>query len=102
MSVPVWVEQVNGHFTATVVGRPDVRADGPTREAALAGVRTLIADRRATGELVFLGDEPAGAGGLLELSRRHQNDPGWHEYWDEVKAHIQRERDEEKAREFPE
>jgi hypothetical protein len=30
MTVPVWVEQSNGKFTATVLGAPQVTADGAT------------------------------------------------------------------------
>ena len=102
MSTPVWVEQVNGHFTASLLGRPEVRADGPTREAALAAVRVVLADRRPAGELVWLEDEPAGAAGVAEIARKYANDPGWHDLWDQIKRDAYRERDEEKAREFPE
>lgn len=102
MGLPVWVEQVNGHFTATLLGAPQVRAEGGSRDAALAALRAQVGERQMAGQLLFVDIEPAGVLGLAELARRHENDPGWHEMWDRIKEEAYRERDEEKAREFPE
>ena len=39
MTVPVWVEQLNGTFTASVPGVPGVRAENANREKAIDSVR---------------------------------------------------------------
>lgn len=39
MTIPVWVEQTNGKFTASVPGVPGIRADGATRDQAVEDVR---------------------------------------------------------------
>lgn len=99
MSVPVWVEQQNGKFTATVLGAPDIRAEGETKDAAVAAVRARLAERSSAGELVFVDVEPQG---LLALAGRFKDDPVAQEMWDEVVREAYRYRDELKAREFPE
>lgn len=99
MSVPVWVEQQNGKFTATVLGAPGVRAEAATKDAAIAAVRALLEERTSAGELVFVEVEPQG---LLALAGRYATDPVSREMWEEVVAEAYRYRDEQKAREFPE
>jgi hypothetical protein len=99
MSVPVWVEQQNGAFTATVLGAPELRAEGKTKEAAVAAVRARVAERSSAGELVFVDVEPKG---LQALAGRYATDPISREMWEEVVAEAYRYRDEQKAQEFPE
>jgi hypothetical protein len=99
MSVPVWVEQQNGKFTATVLGAPDIRAEGATKDAAVAEVRARLAERSAAGELVFIEVEPMG---VLALAGKYKDDPDWHAMWDQIKSEAYRYRDELKAQEFPE
>jgi hypothetical protein len=93
MTVPVWVEQQNGTFIATVLGVPDLRADGPTANSAVAALRTLLRESRARGELVFVD--------IPEPPRRPYTEDEL-EVTREMVAEIYRERDEEKRREFPE
>ena len=99
MSVPVWVEQQNGKFTATVLGAPQVRADGPTREEAIRALQAAIAGYRDRGQLVLLDAYGFTA---AELAARPPLSEEEKEAWQEVVAEIYRERDEQKAREFPE
>lgn len=50
MTFAVRVEPTNGEFTAVVVGAPDVRATGASREAAISAIRLQISDRLERGE----------------------------------------------------
>ena len=99
MTIPVWVEQQNGRYTATVLGAPQLRANGPTREEAISALRAAVAEHRDRGQLVMLD-----AYGLTaaELAARPPLTSEEEEAWREVVAGIYRERDELKAREFPE
>ena len=96
MSVPVWVEQTNGRFVASAVGHPSVRAEADSREAALAAVRVKLADRTAAGELVFIDLPPAARLPVRPLT------PHEIELTREMVAELYRERDAQKAAEFPE
>jgi hypothetical protein len=73
MSVPVWVEQQNGAFTATVLGAPELRAEGKTKEAAVAAVRARVAERSSAGELVFVDVEPKVFASLGRALRDRSN-----------------------------
>lgn len=99
MTVPVWIEQQNGTFTATVLGAPGLRAVADTRDKAVAALRGEVAVRLSAGELLMMDVEPRG---VLALAGKYQDDPGWKESWDEIVREAYRERDEQKAREFPE
>lgn len=99
MNVAVWVEQQNGKCVASVLGAPQLRAVGDTRERAVAALRSEVETHLSAGELLFLDVEPQG---LLALAGKYQNDPLWIESWKEIEAEIYRQRDEEKLREFPE
>ena len=94
MTVPVWVEQSNGTFTASVLGAPQVSASGATKEQAVSAVTAQLRSRVTAGELVlvdvppplpFRNVSPADAAALREMC-----------------AEIYRERDAQKAAEFPE
>jgi hypothetical protein len=95
MTVPVWVEQSNGKFTATVLGAPQVKAEGATKEQAVAAVTAQLRDRVTTGEVVLVDVPPA------PLPFR-QVSPEEAAAWRELCEEIYRERDAQKAAEFPE
>lgn len=99
MTIPVWVEQQNGTFTASVPGAPALKAAADTREKAVAALRAEVEARLSAGELLFLDVEPQG---LLSLAGRYANDDVSRRAWDDLVAEAYRLRDEEKAREFPE
>lgn len=99
MTIPVWVEQTNGKFTASVLGSPQLRACGETNEAAVAELRTVLASHLAAKNLVLLDVETSG---VLSLGSKFKDDPGWYQTWDEIAAEAYRHRDELKAQEFPE
>jgi hypothetical protein len=94
MTVPVWVEQQNGKFTATVLGAPQVRAEGVTKEQAVAAVAAQLRSRITNGEVVFV-DVPSPLPTRQYTEEEAQD-------WRELCAEIYRERDAQKAAEFPE
>jgi hypothetical protein len=99
MTLPVWVEQRNGTFTASVLGAPGVCAVADSREKAVDAIRAEIESRLTTGELLLLDVKTQG---MMSLAGRYAGDEQSREMWDELVAEIYRQRDEEKAREFPE
>ena len=98
MTIPVWVEQENGTFTASVLGAPELRGEGQTSDQAVAALVAVLNDNQASGQLVLL-DVPARATvspGVRSLDTEET------EAWREMCAEIYRERDEQKRLEFPE
>lgn len=93
MTIPVWVEQQNGRFTATVLGAPQLRAEGTTKDEAVRALRNAVDDRRTRGELVLL-DVPE------PQPRRYTAEEI--ELLRELTAEAYRYRDELKRQEFPE
>ncbi len=65
MTFPVLVQSTLGQFEATLVGAPDVRATGATREGVLAALETAIENRLDKGELVALEIRRRGLAGLF-------------------------------------
>lgn len=92
---PVLVEPIDGRFQASVPGAPALRADGETKDDAIAALRAELEDRYARGELVWL-DIPRV--GITDLPDRHRDDP----YLREICEEAYRQRDAQKAAEFPE
>lgn len=99
MTVPVWIEQQNGHFTATVLGAPGMHASASSREKAIEALRVEVETRLSAGELLLLGVEPKGLGAL---AGRYASDDVSRQAWNDVVAEAYRQREELKAREFPE
>lgn len=95
MTVPVWIEQSNGIFTATVLGAPGLRGVADSRDKAVAALRGEVEVRLSAGELLMMDVEPEG---ITPLFGRYKGDPSLRE----IAADIYRERDELKAQEFPE
>jgi hypothetical protein len=94
MTVPVLVEQSNGKFTATVIGAPQVTAEGATKEQAVTAITAELSARMAAGEVVLV-NVPA------PLPPRNYT-PEDVEAMREMCAEIYRERDAQKAAEWPE
>jgi hypothetical protein len=88
MSFPIFVQQNNGHFVATLIGAPDVRITAATREIAIAQMQTALEERYAQGELVFL-EVPAD--GFMSLAGKYKDDESLREICEE----IYRQRDAE-------
>jgi predicted RNase H-like HicB family nuclease len=86
MTFPVLIHPADGHFEATLVGAPDVRATASTREQALAALEAAIAGRVERGELVAL---EVGRRGLAGLFGKYRDDATLRE----ICAEAYRERD---------
>jgi hypothetical protein len=99
MTLPVWVEQRNGRFTASVAGDPRLQADGTTKEEAVLALKMAIDEYRDRGELVLVNMHGFTA---AELAARPPLSEEEEEAWREIVDEIYRERDAQKAREFPE
>jgi hypothetical protein len=89
MPFPISVCQENGHFVATLLGAPEVRTEGMTREAALAEMQTILEHRVTTGELVSL--EVSHQFGILAIAGKYKDD----ESLTEICEEIYRQRDAE-------
>jgi len=72
MTFPVLVEPCEDHFSATLVGVPQLRVVGRTRQEALAALKTAISQRVGRGELLWLEIDTLGA---AELAGKYASDP---------------------------
>lgn len=108
MMLPIFVESCDDGYRASLFGSSDLRVCGPSKgeaiEALLSMVKTRLATDRAAAkrgdaELLWT-DGPRGGSEPTWPPREY--DPIAAEAWREVVAEIYRERDAEKAREFPE
>jgi hypothetical protein len=95
MTFPILVQPQHGRFLASVLGSSEMAAEGATKEEALTALRANIDQRFAKGELVLL-DVPYRA--VTDFAGLFRDDPTL----DEMVKEIYRERDAEKAAEFPE
>ena len=95
MTFPILVQPDGSRFQASVLGSPTMAADGATKEEALAALRASINQRLAKGELVLL-DVPHRA--VTDFAGLFKDDPTL----DDLVEEAYRERDAQKAAEFPE
>jgi len=72
MTFPVHVEACEGAFAATLVGAPEVRSVAPSRDQAIAALKSQIAGRIAHGELFSVEVEAAG---VTQLAGTYDDDP---------------------------
>ena len=86
---PILIHQDNGHYVATLLGAPDVRAEAMTREGALADMQCILEKRVAQGELAFL--EVSEKLGIMAIAGKYRDDPTLADIRDE----IYRQRDAE-------
>jgi len=98
MTIPVWVEQQNGTFTASVLGASQLRAEGPTKDQAITALVAVLSNSQASGQLVLVDvpGRPTVARVVRPMNEKEE------EAWREMCAEIYRERDEQKRLEFPE
>ncbi len=95
MTFPILVQPHDGRFQASVLGSTAMTADGATKEEALAALRANINERFAKGELVLF-DVPYRA--VTDFAGLFKDDPTL----DDLVKEAYRERDAQKAAEFPE
>ncbi|HEY1187083.1 MAG TPA: hypothetical protein VGE74_05465 [Gemmata sp.] len=95
MTFPILVQPHAERFQASVLGSPALAADGATKEEALDALRKTIDQSFARGELLLL-DMPYRA--VTDFAGLFKDDPTL----EEMVKEIYRERDAQKAAEFPE
>ena len=88
MTFSVIVSPLEDRFTAALVGEPEVRAIGRTREAAIAALKTEVRQRVECGELVTLDIDSVG---ITSLAGKYRDDPTL----EDICAEAYRERDAE-------
>jgi hypothetical protein len=88
MTFSVVVSPFEDRFAAALVGEPEVRAVGGTREAAIAALKTEVAQRVDRGELITLDIDSAG---ITSLAGKYRDDPTL----ESICAEAYRERDSE-------
>jgi predicted RNase H-like HicB family nuclease len=96
MTFPILVTQSNGTFTASVLGAPQVAAEGPTREQAVATVTEQLRARVTAGEVVLVNVPAPAPPTFGPVSAEDAA------AWRELCSEIYRERDAQKAAEWPE
>ncbi|AWM41695.1 hypothetical protein GobsT_72160 [Gemmata obscuriglobus] len=92
MTFPIFVTQSNGTFTASVLGDPRVASEGATKEQAVSAVTAQLQSRMTAGEVVLVTVPPPAP----------DESPDKAQAWRELCDEIYRERDAQKAAEFPE
>jgi predicted RNase H-like HicB family nuclease len=81
VKLPVVVSQAEGRFTARVLGEPEMRAEGSTRELALAELRKAILVQIGGGELLSM---PLFPKGLHPAVGKFRDDPTIAELREEI------------------
>lgn len=98
MNMPVWVEEKDGKFTASVLGSPHLRATGESRDDAIRALADVIRVHQRSGMLTVVNVPEVP---VAEIPRRPPT-PEEEEATREMLEEIYRYRDELKAQEFPE
>ena len=88
MTFSVMVSPFEDRFAAALVGEPEVRAVGQTREAAIAALKAEVTQRVGRGELITLDIDLVG---ITSLAGKYSDDPTL----ESICADAYRERDSE-------
>lgn len=96
MKLLVRIRPENGHFIASLHGDEQYRGEGPSRDSAITSLLAIL-DQRGIDEIVEI-EWPRRD--LLSLAGSYQGLDA--ELLDDIIAEAYRERDAEKAAEFPE
>jgi hypothetical protein len=89
MTFTAVVSPLENQFTAALVGEPEIRAIGQTREAAVDALKAEVSQRVERGDLISLDVEQIGVAGL---AGKYRDDPTL----EEICTQAYRERDESK------
>jgi len=88
MNFPVAIESSGGLFTASLLGAPEVRVSGPTKEVAIAELRKAVSQRVTNGQITSLEIPPCSVTDFIGI---FQDDPTL----DEICEEAYRQRDAE-------
>jgi predicted RNase H-like HicB family nuclease len=87
--------ELEGKFSATVLGLPEYRAEGSDRTSALAALQQLLAKTLSQAEIVSIDIAvPQPENPWLAMAGRFKDDPHFDEMLSDIKAY-RRERDAE-------
>jgi len=81
MTFPVLVKVNDGHFTASLVGVPNLSVEEPTRDQAIASLKAQIQQRIEIGELLQLEVDTIG---VSQLAEKYKDDPTLREISDQA------------------
>lgn len=81
MTFPVIVLSQEGRFTASLVGAPEVRVVGASRDKVIEAIRAKLAEYLDRGELVAVEVFPMG---ITSLAGKYADDPTLQEICDEA------------------
>ena len=90
MTVSILIQPSNGQYAASLIGSPDLRCIRPSRDEALAALRSELAQKVKAGELV---DLDISAVGVTGLAGRFADDPSLVEICND----IYRDRDADRS-----
>jgi hypothetical protein len=85
MTLPILIQSTAGQFSASLLGSPEIRFVGSSKEEAIAGLQHQLSQKMKAGEIVNMELAP----GISGLAGRFADDPSLREICDE----IYRERD---------
>ncbi|HKB00613.1 MAG TPA: hypothetical protein VKD90_00275 [Gemmataceae bacterium] len=91
MTITVRIEKSNGLYVASVGGEPSLRAEAPTREAAIGQLESEVARLVDRGELVTIRIPQTG---VTSFTGIFKDDPALNE----IVAEAYRQRDAERPR----
>ena len=91
MTVPILIQSTAGQFSASLLGSPEFRSLGSTKEEAIAGLQQQLAQKMMDGEIVNL---EVGETGISGLAGRFADDPSLRDICEE----IYRDRDADRNR----
>ncbi len=94
MPIPVSIEQLNGHFVATVLAMPSMRVEADTEYEAIDAMRNRIRDDIERKKIVLVEMDLVGLSGMFGKYKAHED-------WQGICDESYRLRDEQKRAEFP-
>ena len=99
MHIASIIEKVNGKYIARVIGEPTLRAEGDTRECAVKALKDTLFMKHFRKEIAMIDVELRGPLKTVSDFNNGTHDPA---VMREEIEEIYRERDRQKALEFPE
>jgi hypothetical protein len=96
MDLLIKLTQVNGHYSASLLGDREVRAEAPTQEEAVEGLRRQIQEQVDRSEIRTIRIDDRHP--VTAMAGIFKDDPTL----EEMVAEIYRQRDEERIREHGE
>ena len=94
-SLTVLLEETEGKYQAILLGLPDCKAEGNTREEAITNISIILGDRLEKAELIYLEIKPPKPDNpWMKLAGKYKDDPQFDDMLEDIQA-LRRERDAE-------